>query len=162
MTRRKVDALPERQRLLVVEDGHEYEEFARLFLGAEFEILAAHHAREAVDLARSFVPHALLLDLRFERTPASDLEGDVDALAQRRFGGDASRALRHLQDQQGTVVLAKLREEGCVVPALFVHDFPPRRLQNLRQLYGAVHAVPSFDARAILAALTDPSLWGAP
>ncbi len=57
--------------------------------------------------------------------------------------------MRHLQDQQGTVVLAHLRERGCHVPALFIHDFPARRLDNLRQLYGDVHAIPSFDASAI-------------
>jgi hypothetical protein len=33
---------------------------------------------------------------------------------------------------------------------VFVHDFPPRRLANLRRLYGLVAAVPSFDAAAIV------------
>ena len=138
-----------RRRLLIVEDGHEYEEFVRLFLGERFEVRVAHAAAEATRLAREFQPDALLLDLRFERTPADALEGDADDLAQRRFGGDRARALRHLQDQQGTIVLAQLRAQGCDVPALFVHDFPARRLANLQQLYGAVHAIPAFDAQAI-------------
>ncbi len=42
---------------------------------------------------------------------------------------------------------------GCDAPAVFVHDFPKRRLDNLRKMYGAVEAVASFDAAAILAAL---------
>jgi CheY-like chemotaxis protein len=137
------------RRLLIVEDGHEYEEFVRLFLGTRFEVAVAHDAAEAVRVAAAFAPEALLLDLRFERTPAAALEGDADDLAARRFGGDRARALRHLQDQQGTVVLARLRERGCHVPALFIHDFPARRLDNLRQLYGDVHALPAFDASAI-------------
>jgi DNA-binding NarL/FixJ family response regulator len=137
------------RRLLIVEDGNEYEEFVRLFLGARFDVRVAHNAREASTVAREFAPDALLLDLRFERTPADALEGDADDLAQRRFGGDRARALRHLQDQQGTIVLARLRADGCSAPALFVHDFPARRLANLRQLYGDVHAIASFDAQVI-------------
>lgn len=146
--------MSERRALWVVEDGHEYEEFARVFLADSFTITSCHSARAALQLLRDGVPvDALLLDLRFERSPAEDLEGDVDGLAARRFGGDRARALRHLQDQQGTVVLAQLREAGCVVPAVFVHDFPPRRLANLRRMYGRVSAVPRFDAEAIRAAL---------
>jgi hypothetical protein len=61
--------------------------------------------------------------------------------------------LRWLQDQQGTLILAELRAAGHAQPALFVHPFPPRRLENLRKLYGAVDAVDSFDAAAIAAAL---------
>ena len=49
--------------------------------------------------------------------------------------------------------LAHLRERGCHAPALFIHDFPARRLDNLRQLYGDVHAIPSFDASAIATVL---------
>ncbi len=141
------------RRLLVVEDGHEYEEFARVFLSDAFEIVSAHSAREALARASSSAPDALLLDLRFERTDPSDLEGDVDGLAARRFGGDRTRALRHLQDQQGTIVLARLREAGCKAPAVFVHDFPTGRLRNLRRLYGDVRAVERFDAAAIRRAL---------
>ena len=57
------------------------------------------------------------------------------------------------QDQQGALVLGALREAGFPQRAVFVHDFPPRRLANLRALYGDVHAVPSFDAAAIRSAL---------
>jgi hypothetical protein len=58
-----------------------------------------------------------------------------------------------LQDQQGTLILAELRAAGFAQPALFVHDLPPRRLANLRRLYGAVDAVPALDAAAIRRAL---------
>ena len=79
--------------------------------------------------------------------------GDLDDTAARMFAGDRTRALRWLKDQQGTLVLAKLREAGFAQRAVFVHDFPARRLDNLRRLYGDVGAVPGFDAAAILSAL---------
>ena len=118
-----------------------------------FTIVAAHSAREALARLADGMPDALLVDLRFERAPVSDLVGDVAGTARRRFGGDTHRAIRHLKEQQGTLVLSELRRAGCQAPAVFVHDFPARRLENLRRLYGAVTAVPAFDARAIERAL---------
>lgn len=141
--------------LLVIEDGHEYEEFARAFLADRFEVRAAHSAQEALAEVKERMPDALLVDLRFERAAVGDLIGDIDGTARRRFAGDTHRAIRHLKEQQGTLVLGALREAGCEAPAVFVHDFPPRRLANLRRLYGKVGAVPGFDARAIAAALTE-------
>lgn len=137
-------------RLLVIEDGHEYEEFARTFLG-DFEIAAAHSGAEALSLAEGC--DAFLIDLRFERSTTSDLVGDIEATAQRRFGGDVHRAIRHIKEQQGALVLAELRKAGHVQRAVFVHDFPQARLTNLQRLYGEVSCVPTFDARAIHAAL---------
>lgn len=142
-----------RPALLVIEDGHEYEEFAQAFLGERFEVRAAHSAEEALARLEEGMPDALLVDLRFERAAVGDLIGDVEATARRRFAGDTHRAIRHLKEQQGTLVLGVLREAGCHARAVFVHDFPRRRLANLRRLYGAVGAVPAFDAEAIAAAL---------
>ncbi len=141
------------KRLLVIEDGAEYSEFARVFLAQDFEVDAAQSAHQALEtLARGGVD-ALLIDLRFERAPVDALVGDVDETARRLFGGDAARAVRYLQDQQGTLILQQVRSAGHQQPALFVHGFPARRLENLRQLYGDVRAVPSFDAGAIRRAL---------
>ena len=117
-------------RLLVVEDGGEYEEFARLFLAERWEIVAAHSADEALDLI-----------------------GDVKGMADKLFAGDEARAARWLKEQQGTLILGALREAGHHQPAVFVHDFPPRRLSNLRKLYGRVGAVRAFDAAAIVRTL---------
>ena len=139
--------------LLVIEDGAEYAEFAQLFLGDAFDIRAARSARDALALLADPGADALLVDLRFDRASREDLVGDVDDTAARLFGGDRARALRHLQDQQGALVLGALRAAGHTQRAVFVHDFPPRRLANLRALYGEVHAVPSFDASALRAAL---------
>lgn len=140
-------------KLLLVEDGHEYEEFARLFLSDAFEIEAARSAAEALERAARTRFDAFLVDLRFERAPEDALVGDVDDVARRLFAGDRVRALRWLKDQQGTLVLAELRRAGHAQPAVFVHDFPRQRLENLRRLYGDVRAVAGFDAAAIREAL---------
>lgn len=140
-------------KLLLVEDGHEYEEFAQVFLSDAFEIEAARSAAEALERAARTRFDAFLVDLRFERAPEEALAGDVEDVARRLFAGDRARALRWLKDQQGTLVLAALRRAGHPQRAVFVHDFPRQRLENLRRLYGDVRAVPGFDAAAIREAL---------
>lgn len=144
-----------RKKLLVIEDGTEYEEFARTFLGARFDVATAHSSTEAIEALRREAIDALFVDLRFERAPASALVGDVDATARRLFGGDRARALRWVKDQQGTLVLAEIRKAGFAQRAVFVHDFPEERLRNLGKLYGDVRAVASFDAAAIAAIFSD-------
>ena len=139
-------------RLLVIEDGDEYAEFARVFL-ADLEIASAHSAADAVAALRAHDADALLIDLRFDRAAPEALVGDVAATAARLFAGDGERALRYLQDEQGTLILAELRAAGFAHRALFVHDFAPRRLANLRRMYGDVDAVPALDAAAIRRAL---------
>lgn len=141
------------KRLLVIEDGHEYEEFARLFLADVFEITACHSGKEALTLLKETPADALLVDLRFDKAAPEDLLGDLDATAERLFASDRARTLRYLQDQQGALILGALRAAGHAAPAVFIHDFPPRKLENLRAMYGRVEAVPSFDARAMRVAL---------
>ena len=144
------------RRVRLIADGTEYEEFARLFLADACELVAAHDAAEALAAAARARFDAFLVDLRFERAPEAALIGGVEDTANRLFGGDRARALRWLKDQQGTLVLAELRRAGHAQPAVFVHDFPRQRLENLRRLYGDVRAVPGFDAAAIRAALDLP------
>jgi len=141
------------RQLLVVEDGQEYSEFARLFLSDAFDVRTASSAHEAMQMAAATDFDAFLFDLRFDRTPASTLVGDVEEIASRLFGGDLERALRYVQDQQGTLILGELRAAGYYQPAVFIHDFRERRLLNLRKLYGHVSAVASFSAAEIRAAL---------
>ncbi len=140
-------------RVLLIEDGREYEEFARLFLDGGCEIEAVHSGAEALGRAAASPFDVFLVDLRFERTAEEALLGDVEEVARRSFAGDRGRALRWLKDQQGTLVLAALRAAGHRQPAVFVHDFPKARLENLRRLYGEVRAVPGFDAAALRRAL---------
>jgi DNA-binding NarL/FixJ family response regulator len=143
--------------LLVIEDGTEYAEFARLFLGNDFVVVPAQSAAEALAAFARAAIDVMLIDLRFERAPAATLVGDVAGSAQRLFAGDEARALRHVQDQQGVLILAELRKAGHLQPAVFVHEFPARRVANLRQLYGDVRTVPNFDAVALRQALGEKS-----
>ena len=142
-----------KKRIIVIEDGREYEEFARLFLSDRCEIDAAHSASEALTLLRDDKADAFLIDLRFDRSRETDLVGDPEETARRLFAGDRSSAIAYLQDHQGALILAELRRAGHFQPAVFVHDFAPQRLRNLCRLYGKVLAVPSFDAKRIRDAL---------
>lgn len=139
--------------VLVIEDGNEYAEFMRTFLCGEFDVLSAKCATDALACLRKHSVHAMLVDLRFDRAPIDDLIGDVVATAERLFGGDKERALRHLQDQQGVLILAELRAAGFHQRAVFIHEFLPRRLQNLKRLYDPLSALPAFDAVALRALL---------
>ena len=143
------------KRLLVIEDGDEYTEFARLFLGADLIICQARSLADTLRFLTTEQIFALLIDLRFDRATPESLCGDIPATAAQLFGGDQARALRYLKDQQGALILAHLRGLGHRQPAVFIHDFPLRRLQNLQRLYGRVSAVPSFDAGAIRRALAE-------
>ncbi len=141
------------RRILVIEDGDEYEQFAEIFLSDGCEIRAARSAREALAILDQQPADGFLIDLRFDRATEGALAGDIDATATRLFAGDRAQAVRYLQDNQGTLILAELRKAGYRQPAVFVHDFPKGRLRNLRRLYGAVQAAPSFDAELIRKAL---------
>src|SRR5262249_23566547 len=92
------------KRLLVIEDGDESLEFARVFL-RDFAIEAAHSAQAALAALQTRGADALLIDLRFDRAPSEVLVGDVDDTAARLFAGDRARAVRYLADQQGTLIL---------------------------------------------------------
>jgi CheY-like chemotaxis protein len=135
--------------ILVVEDGTEYVSFFRLFLAEDASYVRAGSCAEAQGLLEREDVAVVVLDMRFDRTAPEDLVGDVDEVASTYFGGDLARAERYVQENQGTLILARLRQAGYDLPALFVTDMPARKLQNLRKLYGRVHAVPTFDAGAI-------------
>ena len=145
------------KQLLVIEDGSEYCEFARLFLQPQYAIWHATSAASTLAVLAAQTIDVFLIDLRFDRAPTAGLIGDVSATAAQLFAGNQGRALRYVQDQQGILILADLRRRGFHQGAVFVHDFPARRLQNLQKLYGAVRAVPTFDAVAIRRALSEVS-----
>lgn len=135
--------------LLIVEDGTEYLDFFRLFLKGEHSYLHAQSGGGALKLLSKEDVDLVVMDMRFERIPLADLLGDLGQVADEYFGGDIERGQRFVQDNQGTLILAALRENGRDQPCLFVHDMAPKKLQNLRNLYGAVFSVPNFDAAAI-------------
>lgn len=135
--------------LLIVEDGTEYLEFFRLFLKDEHRYLHAQAGATALRLLADEKVDLVVLDMRFDRSDPSELLGDVTTVAGEYFGGDAKRAQRYIEENQGTLILADLRKAGHALPVLFVADMPPRKVENLRRLYGAVRVVPHFDAGAI-------------
>ena len=117
------------------------------------EIRSAHSAKEALALIDDNPADAFLIDMRFDRASKDQLEGGIEETAKRLFTGDLASALTYLKDNQGTLVLKKLREEGHNQRAVFVHEFARPVLENLKRLYGDVEAVSSFDATAIKHAL---------
>jgi len=146
--------------LLIVEDGREYLDFFELFLEKDYRYLHAQSGRRAIEHLAVEEVALVVLDMRFERSPAEDLLGDVQDIAVKYFGGDLGRAHRFLEENQGTLVLAELRSRGHAQPVLFVSDMASRKLQNLRDLYGRVHAVANFDA-AVIRAEIGAALGGA-
>ncbi|MFH1464953.1 MAG: hypothetical protein ABIO70_11270 [Pseudomonadota bacterium] len=123
-------------RVLVVEDGDEYSANLARFLPGDFELVRAGSGPEALSALAAAAFHVIFLDMRFDRTPAAVLLGDLQATAD-RFNGDIERARCFLEDNQGAYVLAALREAGCALPVVFSHDFSgePRRWANLEQRY---------------------------
>lgn len=140
------------RRILIVEDGNEYERFARLFLTDGFHIRVAHSAAEACEMLAATPADGFLLDLRFDRSEEAILAGDIDDTALRLFHNDRAEAVRYLKEHQGTFILAAIRKEGYTARAVFIHDFPMQRLENLRRMYGDVVAFPSFNAAEIRSA----------
>ena len=141
--------MTERIPILIVEDGDEYRRFAELFLADRCSLRTAESAAEALSLLSEAPADGFLLDLRFDRSEERELIGDVEATAQRLFAGDRDESVRYLKAHQGTLILAEIRKHGFGGRAVFIHDFPARRLQNLRRLYGDVVCFPSFDAAQI-------------
>ncbi len=140
------------QTLLIIEDGSEYLRFFSRYL-PEYDYLQAHSLQECEVLLDQATIAGIVLDLRFDRVPRENLTGDADLMADGMFGGDVESAWRYIIDNQGFLILRELRQAGHEQPALLVTELPERRKQNLRKLYGTIHAVPSFDRGAIDQAL---------
>lgn len=123
-------------RVLVVEDGEEYTANLARFLPEGFALRRAGSGAAALAALAEWPCDVVFLDLRFDRTPVDQLLGDLAATAD-RFNGDLDRAVRFLADNQGSYILAALREAGWGVPVVFSHDFSgePRRWANLEQRY---------------------------
>ncbi|MBK6813705.1 MAG: hypothetical protein IPG81_33440 [Sandaracinaceae bacterium] len=84
-------------------------------------------------MAVEFSPRRCCWDLRFERTPPRPPKETRTTWPSVASGRPGARCGTR-RTSKATVVLAHLeRERGCHAPALFIHDFPARRLDNLRQ-----------------------------
>lgn len=122
------------ERVLVVEDGFEYINNLTRFLGADFSFERAGDGHDALEKLSGGGFSAIFLDMKFDR--AERLLGDLEQV-QRRFAGDEARATRFLENNQGTYVLAAIREADVSLPVVFSYDFDsePRRFRNLHRRY---------------------------
>jgi ActR/RegA family two-component response regulator len=141
--------------VLVVEDGDEYLTNLSMFVAEGFTYRQAHSGAQACDMIDERVPDAVYLDMRFDRTPQEELLGNIVELAN-RFNGDAARARRFQEDNQGLFVLRALREAGYRGPVILSYDFSAeeRRFRAISARDPALSYCPDYaDATTIRAAL---------
>jgi len=105
-----------RLRFVVCEDGAEYLERFRRFLGESFDFLPAHDFGEARAAAAD--ADGLLLDLDFRRTPADRLVDEEGPAPAPIDSGTRAR----LAETQGILILRRLRAAGVVLPAILFAD----------------------------------------
>jgi hypothetical protein len=126
---------------IVCEDGAEYTERFRRFLGAQFAFERAGHFAEALALVSR--GRGLLLDLDFRRTSPALL---VD-----ERGASAPSALAEVQ---GILILRALRARGVGLPALLFADLDDRaRVARLEAELSPLRVVPSSEGLPRIAQL---------
>jgi hypothetical protein len=106
-----------RPRVVVCEDGSEYVDRFRRFLGDAFDFLPTRDFAEARAAAAGAA--TLLLDLDFRRTPPQRL---VDERGPAPTPLDAGTRTR-LAETQGILILRQLRAAGIRLPAILFADF---------------------------------------
>jgi hypothetical protein len=128
-------------RVLVCEDGSEYTERFRRFLGGEHRFERAGHFAEALPLAGG--ADAVLLDLDFRRTPKALLVDERGAPSPR---GAA--------EVQGILILRALRARGVRLPALLFADLDdPAHAARLEAELLPLRVVPSSEGLVRIAQL---------
>lgn len=129
-------------RVLVIEDGTEYVDgLTRFAAGGDVVFERAGSGPQALArLSGTPAIDAVVLDMRFDRAPPSELLGDASEVAEQRFNGDAVAARRHLEDHQGLYVLSALRQSGYALPVVLSYDFgpEPKRWERLKARYAPV------------------------
>jgi len=106
-----------RARFVVCEDGDEYLQRFRRFLGEAFEFLPARDFAEAA-VAVSAGAAGLLLDLDFRRTPPERLVDERGPVPAPLDAGTRAR----LAETQGILILRRLRAGGLGLPAVLFAD----------------------------------------
>lgn len=108
-----------RPRFVVCEDGSEYIDRFRRFLGDAFEFVAANDLAAAEAAANGTPPaHGLLFDLDFRRTPPERL---VDERGATVVAPDEGTRRRHVESQ-GIFILRALRARDVGLPAMLFAD----------------------------------------
>lgn len=142
--------------VLIIEDGDEYREnLTRFVPGPRVSPTSgfanqwvpnwvqARSAAQAIEIIQKTSIDLIYLDMRFDRIPRSDLVGD-HAAATRQHNGDAERAWRYLETNQGLFILNALAEAGCRVPVILAYDFSREaaRLKHLQARHPHLAWVP--------------------
>jgi len=126
---------------IVCEDGAEYTDRFRRFLGDRFSFVRAGHFADA--LSHSPGACGVLLDLDFRRTSSALL---VDERGQRADGSAA--------EVQGILILRALRAHGVRLPALLFADLDDAgRSARLEAELAPLRVVPSSAGLAQIAQL---------
>ena len=125
--------------VLVVEDGFEYINRSRQWMGDSFVFQRAGSGVEALSLLFEERFDVVYLDMNFHRSPEGELLGDLAAI-RARFGGDQQRAIDFLSVHQGAYILSAIRAAGFHIPVLFSYDFESeaRRWDQLVAKYGSL------------------------
>ncbi|HVZ75518.1 MAG TPA: hypothetical protein VHJ20_24260 [Polyangia bacterium] len=135
-------------RFVVCEDGTEYIDRFRRFLGEAFAFVPATSFADA--LASAPGAAGLLLDLDFRRTPAAAL---VDEAGVPGAAIDAGTR-RRLAESQGILILRALRARGVATRAILFADLDdPARARFLEASLAPLTVVPSSTGLRELAAL---------
>jgi hypothetical protein len=126
---------------IVCEDGAEYTDRFRRFLGSHFSFVRAGHFADALSLSPGAC--GVLLDLDFRRTSSALL---VDERGE-RADGSASEV-------QGILILRALRARGIRLPALLFADLDDAgRSARLEAELAPLRVVPSSAGLAQIAQL---------
>jgi hypothetical protein len=136
-----------RRRFVVCEDGAEYLERFRRFLGESFDFLPAHDFEEA--RAAAAEADGILLDLDFRRTPADRL---VDEQGPAPSPLDAGTRAR-LAETQGILILRRLRAAGVARPAVLFADLEDGQRTFLERTLAPLSVAGSRLGMAEIAAL---------
>ena len=126
-----------RRTFVVIEDGTEYIQRFRRFLGESFDFVPA--ADFVAARAAAAGSDGLLLDLDFRRTPAERL---IDERGQPAAALDAGTRLR-LAETQGILILRRLRAEAVALPAVLFADLDDRQAEFLRRTLAPLSIAPS-------------------
>lgn len=136
-----------RPRFVVCEDGDEYLQRFRRFLGEAFDFLPARHFAEALGVAAG--ADGLLLDLDFRRTPPENL---VDERGPAPAPLDAGTRAR-LVETQGILILRRLRAAGMTTPAVLFADLDDGQRAFLERALAPLTVADSRLGLAEIAAL---------
>jgi hypothetical protein len=139
---------------VVCEDGSEYLDRFRRFLGDAFRFVPARDFAEAAAAVAG--ADGLLLDLDFRRTPPARLVDEHGPVA--AVPDEGTR--RRLSESQGILILRQLRAAGAKLPVLLFADLDDARAAFLSRTLAPLTIVASRTGLREVAALMRAMLEG--